>query len=1194
MTAAEPAPAQRAYYLAPAPFSPKVLVRHVVVGATIAQMLVGAVQAGDLAVADVANVVVHIDGERLAGETVEERRAVLGLVPDAGQIVNVTVEPMGGQKGRKIMTFLVNVAAIVVTYFFGPVWGAVAALAGNTILALAYAPKKPDTLPSGYDRGALQGQSNIMRPGEPYPLIMGKQRIAFEAAVQPYTQMVGDDVWLHMIWAVHYGRCQVEDIKIGETLLSTYPSSDVQVAYHLTPGARTFSLYPARVDQENLADQLDLGGDFEVHTTTTGCRTVEIDFTWPGGLSFNKDNGSILPQEVQILVEYKAVASGTWLKAPIGTYKDRNGNTLAPGNFYIQARSQDPVRRTVKFTPPSAGQFDVRCKAWDPDGDDQAKSVNATYWTALRSIEPGKPVVDETLALIEMRIRSSEDMGGSLPTVSGVTTPMVPIWNGTNWNTVAATSNQAALARWAVTGAPAAKPLTAAQIDASCADAYELIEENNWHAAFALKGEATQEELLVACGQAARFSTYWNGSKLCFVTDWEKPAPRQVFTQRNIRGWRGRREFPKVIHGLRVTFGNREEDDQKDELYVYADGYSADGAGPTDPAEIIETLDLPYNCTPDRAFREGRVYLARRELQTESFEWTAGADAVVTTYGDRVLVRHGGSLYGLGESRVQNRLWSGGLVSGIRLEDAVAMETGKTYAIDVRRKDTVLRGLAVVTQEGARRVLTFGTPLAEANAPRPGDLLAFGETSVVTEDVEIVDVEPSADGTVTLRAVRYRADDLMAAETGPVPPFQTQLQARPVPPTPRFLGPAIGRPEGVAAAFDIDPTRAALVAGFQARWRRTPVDEDDDSGWLSLPLIGATARVVRTPPIPTWALGVEDGEYKVDLEVRTVMRQGDPSPPARMLGISVISGVLASESPGEEAWSVEGATFSDNGVGIPALVITGLINNPTAERIMFEYRVHGEPNWAAAGLESVDTIRKEITAVTPGTAYDVAISYVFAGVQGARLVLGPVNAGSLIIPIPGNAVPDGTVLFTQNVPGSWTFAIPEGVTHVDIEIWGGGGGGAHTYVPGDAITPRGGGGGGGYSKKAAYAVAELDEFGGTVGAGGQGGAGGAAYPGTATTCATLSMNANGGGAGTTSAGGGGGTASGGNVNTSGSAGTVSTGGGAGNGGGPQTTLVMPGTAPGGGASGGGWRLFGDPPVGAAGAPGRVQITARVP
>lgn len=98
-------------------------------------------------------------------------------------------------------------------------------------------------------------------------------------------------------------------------------------------------------------------------------------------------------------------------------------------------------------------------------------------------------------------------------------------------------------------------------------------------------------------------------------------------------------------------------------------------------------------------------------------------------------------------------------------------------------------------------------------------------------------------------------------------------------------------------------------------------------------------------------------------------------------------------------WAMSGTSFSSGSSAIPALVIEGASANPYAQQIIFEYRLDGgtDADWIGAEVTGPGATRKEITSVTPGTAYEGAVSYIVAGVPTDRLVLGPVTTGALTI-----------------------------------------------------------------------------------------------------------------------------------------------------------------------------------------------------
>lgn len=947
--------------ITPKPFDPRLERLFAPAGSTVAQILLEAVRADYLLLDDLPRTVVYIDGERV------DRHLALDTLLDAGQVLNVAVEPAGGgsnQDAGKAAQILLQIAVVAVSIFVGPWWGLAVQLVGQGIIAAAWGPKTPDKLADANDRRALQDASNEFRPRGPMPLMLGSGRAAFDIAAMPYTSNDGDDVFLRLIMGVHYGPCQVSDIKIGEILLEDYPAEDVEVEYFLDGSPFSSTIYPEDVNQEALSDELTVSRStdppvWEVHTAPAGVDRIELDFSWPSGLHFNKANGSILKQQVQIVIEFAEVGTEDWTAAALegAPYYDRHGAAVPAGNYYVSARTNDAVRRTVAVEVDSDTQWKVRARAFDPDDDEEEQSTNSTYWTAVRSIIHGSPILDNILSTIAIKIRSSDDLNGTLPTISGVVTPIVPVWTGSVWGAAAPSGNFAACARWLVSGPAAANPLTAEQVDESFGTQFDLIEAQGWTGLVPIREETSQEDALRALGMAGRFFTYWNGRALVCVPDWIKETPRQLFTGRNAQGYRFRRSFPDALHAVMVEFRNLEGQD--DEVFVYATGY-----GP-ESAEIIETIRPGFACDIDRAYRFGALYLFKRENQTEVHEWSAGWDALATTLGDRVLVRHPSALVGIEDGQVVARRWAGGLVAGVRLDQPVTMEEGKSYAIDVRRADVMLRGLAVVTAPGETRTLTFATPLPEADAPARGDLFAFGELDYVTEDVEVIDVDASNDFAATIRAVSYLGPAIAALEAEPLPTgLASTLTPKEPPPTPRVVK-ATGQLDGVLVSFEINAIRGNFLSGFGVRWRRSPepdASEQPDS-WVRLPSLPPSARQVKTPPISAFGYDPEDSDsvFEVDVEIRTLFRTGAMSLPGYALNVAGQRDLLAPEE------FTATPTIIPAGVGLgsyPAIELSALpVTSGAKQTLEVEFRIS-----AATGTGSESSVDWIYLAGLPASA----------------------------------------------------------------------------------------------------------------------------------------------------------------------------------------------------------------------------------
>ncbi|MEM6907360.1 MAG: phage tail protein [Pseudomonadota bacterium] len=111
-------------------------------------------------------------------------------------------------------------------------------------------------------------------------------------------------------------------------------------------------------------------------------------------------------------------------------------------------------------------------------------------------------------------------------------------------------------------------------------------------------------------------------------------------------------------------------------------------------------------------------------------------------------------------------------------------------------------------------------------------------------------------------------------------------------------------------------------------------------------------------------------------------------------------GALA--APGVDAWTLSSGHFNGGGIQLPALVIAGAVDDPSAALVRFEYVASsseptGSTVWTEAGTSRPGTVRREIP-VAAGATYYLAVSYLVDGVFTPRLVLGPVSAGDVLYP----------------------------------------------------------------------------------------------------------------------------------------------------------------------------------------------------
>lgn len=165
---------------------------------------------------------------------------------------------------------------------------------------------------------------------------------------------------------------------------------------------------------------------------------------------------------------------------------------------------------------------------------------------------------------------------------------------------------------------------------------------------------------------------------------------------------------------------------------------------------------------------------------------------------------------------------------------------------------------------------------------------------------------------------------------------------------------------------------------------------------LQIPEAGLVDRdfVVRTRNLdPESAIATLEGVSETPEKHDFALGRTGTAPPIPTLTPVDLSDVPA---PGSGAWSLSAASLSGaNGERVPILRVTGAVDNPNAEAIVFEWRVNGDTAWTGMEMTPSGATLFDIPAVRPGTTYQAAVSYIVRGVRGARRILGPVTTGAL-------------------------------------------------------------------------------------------------------------------------------------------------------------------------------------------------------
>lgn len=741
--------------------------------------------------------------------------------PRAGARVTVRVVPSGGGGDknplRTILTIAVIAASLAVpgllpgtlaeTTIFGSLTVGTAAQIGTSILGLlivnAIAPPSRPKLPSlsGSTRAespvyAIEGARNDARPFGRVPRVLGEHRHFPPYAALPYTEIVGDDEFVRMLFCWSIGPVDVVERKFGETLLSSFSGTverefrrgyqaaqitdrgawDASSGAYPTPAAfgdkytvsvagtvdgvayvagdtivhnglasetlsagwdkngdQPLTLFNDDVFQEDLAVAVTAAGGREVRTTQPGADEIGVDVTFLQGLVTFDDAGNKLNTTVDVLVEVSPAGAGTWTTV----------ETLT-----VTANRASTVRAGTKW-PVANGQYDVGLTRLTADSS-STKVFDVVTWTALRTIAHQDPVAEPGLALEALRVKATGELNRVIDSYNGVVTSIVPDWDSGSSSWIHRKSrNPASLYRAVLQDAGNPRPVPDTRID--------LPQLEYWHGLNAADGlffdavidfDLSARELLRDIASAGRAGRTSFDGKWSVAIEEPKTVPVQHFTPRNSFGFRGEKAFRALPHGLRMRFPNREKGWRQDERIVYRDGFNAANATEFEGLEQFGATD------PRQVWLRGREHLATAVLRPELYRLSTDIEFLVCARGDLIRVQHDVILAGLASGRVKSvQDDGGGNATGVTVDELLEMEAGKSYVLRFRKQDGSSLLQAIVTATGGVTAVTFTATIPLANAPDPDDLFMFGETGLETIEGIVTGIRPRADLTAEITFV---------------------------------------------------------------------------------------------------------------------------------------------------------------------------------------------------------------------------------------------------------------------------------------------------------------------------------------------------------------------------------------------------------------------------------------------------------
>lgn len=728
--------------------------------------------------------------------------------PRAGVTIFIEVAPMGGSNAlRSILQIAVMALANFVGNLVGGLPGALLAaginIAGNLLINALVPIKQPEP-DKREQRYSLSGAGNAARPHDVEPIVLGRRRIYPPRCANWYTRVALNKVYLRQMFKPSVGWLERASPRIGQTPLESYDGTTIRWNTKPSDGL-SLSYFNRTPAEDSLGLPIKSTTDWVTRTAPMAADALSIDVAFLAGLYRTKDSGR--PERRSVIYEFRygpvGGSPGSATPIPFGT-----GGQITFTDPPAGANAES--WRVGYEWPVTLGQYDVHVRRVSAENPDPAKISDEMTWICLRAFRNEPAVRDaESTPWIELELMATNQLNGLPDDFNFIATSLVHEVTAEGLDTDWIESRNPA----DLFVAASYPPFSDLDLDederdfTALADWRSLCAAQGWTCDLAEASELSVGELLQRCAAAGRARPMLDFGALSVLVDWQKPAPRQLFTPRNVSKFRGQLLYPDETHALRVRFPNADKDYADDTLVVFA----RDGAGDPydlDTATVYESLEIRDKTDPAAVELEAARILAERLLRPELFTFEQDLEYLTLREGSRAALMHQVALVGVTSARVVELVEDiPGARIGVRLDALVTMATGHSYDLIRRRSDDAPNEtLALDLEVGAFDTVWFTAEFDAEDGPQVGELIAVTDHTLGFLDV-IVDRITPREGLKAEVACRAYAPALQAVGDDPIPAFHTAVSR------PATMGSALVTRDGQARDKALNLVLRALDDG---------------------------------------------------------------------------------------------------------------------------------------------------------------------------------------------------------------------------------------------------------------------------------------------------------------------------------------------------------------------------------------------
>lgn len=613
-----------------------------------------------------------------------------------------------------------------------------------------------------------------------------------------------------------------DDIRNGEVKIDGNFNATIQI----NQDGNLPSIYSRKYFQEQLGNKIEYSNTpSDIRTSPKKVNKIRLYIKFNALYRQNKNNGNLEKTTVQLQVGYKPTNSETWSfsdstlthniteqtirtgvyfktikiynqKVQGYNFKLNTSDGLKNGKYYnnkvyinvsgddkeLQSSTKSFLTYTGNENKTKRFYIDINLteeeiannpsmqwdfSVWKLTKDGDSYTQNFPYLESVLYFIDEEPVIEserKKLCLVAFRIEASEFIQNVIDKINFEAQSILPVWNGTDWNTRLPSSNPASAYLQCIKGKYLNKVATDDQIDyENFVKLYEFCEKNKYYCNGVISNSETLRDIITKILNTCRSEFSIKNGMYSVVIDDVRDSPVAILSPKNSSNFQFTKDLSNKVNAIKVKYQNADDNWEtiEEEVRLKGEEPSAD--------DNIISVDYWGVDNHEQAVKLCRYAIATSRLRPETYSLKVSIEHFSLPKGSRVELQHDVLLIGVQSGYIK-------AVDGktITLDELLPIqEIGKEYGLKVvsKNSDNILV-LPVENFNGQTRQVILKDDIVLSK----GDFYAYGEIGKITEDCIIIDKtideSPQLSATLTLKSY---SPAIFNSDTDEVPEYDSKI-----------------------------------------------------------------------------------------------------------------------------------------------------------------------------------------------------------------------------------------------------------------------------------------------------------------------------------------------------------------------------------------------------------------------------------